>query len=309
MVYRYSYCFNNPLKYTDPSGYLISASGSRARMGSYLRRHGYSQVDIWMMESDPFMGPTLDYENSGCGGGGGMGYGTSFYETFVRPTQHPDFTSIKKHDGQYGYWVREYVDNNGYIVYPKGLKGDGIVPEISICERFIPITSPSGGEASLAGELFLSGAKGFGVGMEHSPGSIRLSNGSGISPKYYSSGWTGGSRARITTYNLSAWGGRIAKGSIAASAGFGAYHIYNGYQEDGGTYGINAQVATGQAVGGIAGGWGGAMGGAAAGAAICAWFGGVGAVPGAIIGGIIGGIVGGWGGSELGGAAVLQIHR
>jgi len=149
---RYSYCINNPLKYLDPSGYLFSASGDRVRMESYLRRQGYSQVDIWMMESDPFMGSAFDFgESCGGGGGGGMGYGTTFYETFVRPTQQPNFTSIEKHDGQYGYWVREWVDSNGSIVYPTGkLSGGGNITEISICEKFIPITLPQseGGEHS-----------------------------------------------------------------------------------------------------------------------------------------------------------------
>jgi hypothetical protein len=65
----YSYCLNNPLKYTDPSGYLLSASGDRAISESYLRRHGYSQVDIWWMESFTDLGYVFG-ESGGfaCGG-------------------------------------------------------------------------------------------------------------------------------------------------------------------------------------------------------------------------------------------------
>lgn len=54
---------------------------------------------------------------------------------------------------------------------------------------------------------------GFGfTAVEKMPGSFRLTNGayngSAWSPRYYGSGWTGGSRARISTYNI----GKIGKG-------------------------------------------------------------------------------------------------
>jgi hypothetical protein len=83
----------------------------------------------------------------------------------------------------------------------------------------------------------------------------------------------------------------------------GGQIIYGVYQ-DGGTYGYNAQVATGSALGGFAGGLVGAKSGAAIGGAIGVWFGGVGAVPGAIIGGFVGGVVGGLAGSKAGEAAI-----
>ena len=60
-----------------------------------------------------------------------------------------------------------------------------------------------------------------GTGLENTVGSFRLTNGayngSKWSPKYYSSGWTGGSRARITTYNI----GRVGKLIGRISVGFG----------------------------------------------------------------------------------------
>lgn len=103
--------------------------------------------------------------------------------------------------------------------------------------------------------------------------------------------------------NVSKFGG-VANGvgKAAPFVGFGisALKIQEGYTLDGGTFGPNAQQATGGAVGSIAGGYIGAEAGAAAGAAIGVWFGGVGAVPGAIIGGIIGGIGGGMAGEEIG---------
>lgn len=96
----------------------------------------------------------------------------------------------------------------------------------------------------------------------------------------------------------------VAKGLGSAapfvSVGVGALQIQEGYNMDGGTFGPNAQSATGGAVGSAVGGYAGAEAGAAVGAAVGVWFGGVGAVPGAIIGGIIGGIGGGMAGEAIG---------
>ncbi len=150
----------------------------------------------------------------------------------------------------------------------------------------------------------VDGIGGFGTGMGDLDGSYRLSKGGRLSPKYYSSNWTGGSRARITTYSAAKLSTRIIQGAIVVSAGLHVYNINQANIQDGRTFGYNTQVATAQAAGNLLGAWGGAETGAAAGAAIGVWFGGVGAVPGAIIGGVIGGFLGGWGGSELGGASV-----
>ncbi|WP_159479090.1 hypothetical protein [Chryseobacterium sp. 18068] len=78
------------------------------------------------------------------------------------------------------------------------------------------------GKGGQANWFFASGA----ALTEASRGSFRLTNGayngSIFSPKYYQSAWTGGSRARITTYNIS----KI--GSIAGKASFGAGVIMDG---------------------------------------------------------------------------------
>ena len=104
---------------------------------------------------------------------------------------------------------------------------------------------------------------------------------------------------------------KLAKGAkwggLATGVALGEYEIYQGVQQDGGTYGYNAQVQTGGAVGGLAGGLAGAEAGAAAGAAIGTFFGGVGAVPGGIIGGLIGGVAGAWGGDYYGEKAAKAI--
>jgi len=133
----YSYCWNNPLKYTDPSGYLLDAeSWQRSMYESRLRRSGVSQSDIWMMENNPYWETYFDtpYTTS-------YATGSSYYSNYSiiygkQPENPHRFTS--------GYWVREYVDGNGNIIYPDGLSGMGYFPEITIVERFIPF--PPGGE-------------------------------------------------------------------------------------------------------------------------------------------------------------------
>ena len=160
--------------------------------------------------------------------------------------------------------------------------------------------------------MILDGSGGFGQGMVQAEGSFRLTNGSyngnQLSPKHYQSGWSGGSRAQITTYNMSRVGSNIGRGSIYGTLVLGAYKINEANVQDGRAFRYNTQVATAQTAGGIVGGSVGAKGGAAAGAAIGVWFWGGGAVPGAIIGGILGGVSGGYIGSEAAGAAVNEIH-
>lgn len=98
-------------------------------------------------------------------------------------------------------------------------------------------------------------------------------------------------------------------GGAVAGIALGGYEVYQGYVQDGGHYGYNAQVQTAGAVGGVVGGWAGAEAGASVGAGIGVWFGGVGAVPGAIIGGLIGGAVGAWTGDYYGEQAAKVIIK
>lgn len=69
--------------------------------------------------------------------------------------------------------------------------------------------------------------------------------------------------------------------------------IYDGWQQDGQTFGNNTQKQIVGATYGIAGGVAGAAIGAKIGFAIGTLFGGLGAIPGTIIGGAIGGYFGG----------------
>ena len=157
------------------------------------------------------------------------------------------------------------------------------------------------GAAALTGAGHMNNAVGgTGEGMQRSGGSFRLTdgaaNGNNLSPKHYPSGWQGGSRARITTHSMSGVGSTLGRASGAGSVVLGAADIADGIAQDGGTFGENAQRASGRTAGGFAGAWGGAKAGALAGSLGGPW--------GAAGGGVVGAIVGGWGGSVAGEAAV-----
>jgi RHS repeat-associated protein len=78
----------------------------------------------------------------------------------------------------------------------------------------------------------------FGVGaamMEWSSSSFRLTSGvasgSSFSPKWYSSGWTGGSRAGITTYNAGSVAIGLGRVSLGLGVGMDAIGVLNYYTE------------------------------------------------------------------------------
>ena len=121
----YSYCWNNPLKYTDPSGYLLDAeSWQRAMYESSLRRTGVSQSDIWMLENDSDWETYFDNPYT-CSDVARLSY-ISNYSTL--------------HGKRSGYYVIEYVDNKGKITHPKKLSEMGSLPEYVVRLWFIPIS-------------------------------------------------------------------------------------------------------------------------------------------------------------------------
>ncbi|MEN0083018.1 RHS repeat-associated core domain-containing protein, partial [Flavobacterium lindanitolerans] len=132
----------------------------------------------------------------------------------------------------------------------------------------------------------------------------------GKNGKYYKSSWGGnqytGSRSgALKAANNYKWAGR---GALLGSLVVGGINIHNGYQQDGGRFGYNSQVATGNTAGSLAGGWAGAEIGASIGAALGASFFGVGAVPGAIVGAFIGGLIGSSSGGYIGEQAVKSYY-
>ncbi|MEM6320942.1 MAG: 3-coathanger stack domain-containing protein [Bacteroidota bacterium] len=154
--------------------------------------------------------------------------------------------------------------------------------------------------SSTAAGATADGVGGLGAGLTTQGGSVRLTNGAyngnGLSPKYYASGWTGGSVAQIKTYNLGTVGRAAGRLGTAGTIGLGVIDVgSNAYNEGG--FGAQTQLATGRFAGSLSGG--------AAGAALGANFFGIGAIP----GGIVGGIIGGYGGSKAGEKVVETIQN
>ncbi len=155
---------------------------------------------------------------------------------------------------------------------------------------------------------FMSGLE----GMTGQFGNINLgSNGSSYFRQSSGSIFRGNQYVSVTSAaskysgltKFSKWGG------LATGVALGGYEVYQGVQQDGGTYGYNAQVQTVGALGALGAGALGADIGAKIGAGVGVWFGGVGAVPGAIIGGIIGGGFGAWSGDYFGEAAAKTVIK
>jgi len=117
--------------------------------------------------------------------------------------------------------------------------------------------------------------------------------------KFYGNG-----RTYINPAYMGKPGNILGKASIAGTVIIGSVNIYNGIQQDGGSFGHNAAVATGGTVGGAIGAYEGAILGAEIGAGIGVWVGGLGAAPGALIGGVVGGVIGGIVGTKVGESVV-----
>ena len=148
-------------------------------------------------------------------------------------------------------------------------------------------------------EHTMNGLGGVADGLIMNTGSYRwrngIYNGNQFSPKYYSSGWAGGSKAQIRTFKISRAGKVISRGTIVGSVLLEVPEVVEGFDESP-EEGVKQLAGAG---GGLAGAWAGGALGAEFGAAI-GLFGGPFAeitVPGgAIIFGAGGAIVGGfWG--------------
>ena len=135
-----------------------------------------------------------------------------------------------------------------------------------------------------------------GTGFNKAGGSFRLTHNGSFSPKYYKSGWGGGSRGNIKTYKSVKVGGAVSKFATPVGIAFSGYNLYGAYKEDGNQWGNNCKITACSE----AGSWAGAAGGAASGAAIGSVCGPPGTVVGGILGGIFGGFEGGKGGKEIG---------
>jgi hypothetical protein len=73
---RYSYVFNNPLKYVDPSGYLSKPGAGFKRWFYYFMLKIRRDVNIVNYDDDPFGTDYIFYDGMGTSGGGGGASGS-----------------------------------------------------------------------------------------------------------------------------------------------------------------------------------------------------------------------------------------
>ena len=118
--------------------------------------------------------------------------------------------------------------------------------------------------------------------------------------KYYPSGWHGGSPAKVTTYPMVKFGGKLGKASFGASVLLSVDDGVQSYQKDGKTIGVHTQRSVGRTVGSMSGG----LAGAEWGGVVCAPGGPV-AIGCAIVGSIAGSIYG----SEVVEGAVKSVQN
>ncbi|SHG41439.1 hypothetical protein [Chryseobacterium vrystaatense] len=203
--------------------------------------------------------------------------------------------------------IHAKVSENGYLTYwTRGAAQNGNTLE-EMVGHMLNLSSSDGAEIRQYSGIFAThsfldvglvgnindGLGGFAEGLSYNgKNGIKLYVGTarpGIPVDLGFTKFYGNGKTYIQPAYMGKVGGVLGKASIAGTVIIGGINIYNGIQKDGGTFGLNATIATGGTIGGVAGAYGGAI----LGAAIGVWFGGVGAAPGALIGGIIGGVVGG----------------
>jgi RHS repeat-associated protein len=303
---RYSYCLNNPLTLTDPSGYgflsncLVKALDVIAiparmltegvcwledKMNGWERNGSYFDGDYLMGNAAPYNVPI-----NPCDQLASPHYVDPLFQEFYEP-KHLIIPDV---DG--GYYEPVWATTSAQLQMKGryGLKNFGpmmIKSELRYrkVERY---------ETTFSSRI-LDGLGGMGTGMKRMGGTFRLTNGayngSQVSLKHYASNWQGGSRARISTYSMAKWGSGIVCSSGFLGAAMGGVDILQGMAVDGWTFGVNTQAAIGRTAvsieGSSVGAWiGGIVGG---------FFFGYGAIPGAIIGGAAGGWLGSEGGEKL----------
>jgi RHS repeat-associated protein len=236
--------------------------------------------------------------------------GLNWYDNGARPynSPFPNTPTPDPHaENYYSLSPYSWVGNNPMkYIDPTGM--DSINVNNSTTVNYIERNAESTVSTIATADAVNNGIGGGAEGAGNISGTFRLQGGANnsklFSPKYYPSGFTGAG-STVTTYSFSKIAA-VGKVTTVVSVAMSAYNVYEGVQLDGGTYGDNAQIATGKAVGGISGAWLGAKSGASIGASIGIWFDGVGVIPGTIIGGVVGGIIGGFTGDAIGGKVVEE---
>ncbi|PTT24023.1 hypothetical protein DBR28_18655 [Chryseobacterium sp. HMWF028] len=167
--------------------------------------------------------------NDGQGGGGGFTFtGKSAVSMFNYFKDGGRMSGLSFQKNKVSWWT-DYDDPDADV------KGIGELHMLKSAQGSLDFMDKWYDTGSKVNWLFSSIAAGIG----NTAGSFRLTNGayngSAWSPKYYSSAWRGGSRAKISTYNISRIGGILGKASFVAGLtmdGIGVYNYYNNPSSD-----------------------------------------------------------------------------
>ncbi len=344
----YSYVLNNPLKYTDPSGWAYGGYQFLRLTQGFNLETPSNGGEAW--DPNGAMGYLVDgvactkFEYLEAERAGGIVHPKGI-SSFFKVTQ-ADGTVVNTADA--GEAVNLFNEGNksfnaelknGVITISERRVTNLIQQNTGIQTGDISLNTAISINASLGGfmggEIYLKdiatikidpneGAQ-SGGGWDNSKLALDIGGGIygaletasrpgnqwlGKNGKYYNNSWGGNqyTGGRSGAFKAASNYKLAGRATVIATAIIGGIETYNGYQMDGGQFGYNAQSAAGQTVGGIGGGIGGAALGAEIGAGIGVWFGGVGAIPGAIIGGFIGGFGGGYLGGNVGGGVVNYYH-
>ena len=263
---RYSYCQNNPTCATDPSGYIV-AQQNTGSIGSggfgninwdYLRFSGESEG--YRNDRFGFLASTYQYDYSRHGYYNGLGNevsasvamdqlykGTTVWGSLKGGAAVNALNSLKN-----GFTLYRFDFTSGYTSYVASIGDIGkatVFPNGGLSYSnptagaiYIGMwgdesggggrPAGGGGDLNTAGYIF-SGIGVTGTGLSMVGGTFRVTDGANgtFSPKFYESGWKGGSPARIATYSVSKVGIWASEGANAVTTGIAYYKIFNGTQE------------------------------------------------------------------------------
>jgi hypothetical protein len=265
---RYSYALNNPLVYTDPSGYSIQTHPDYDTMDEWVTPSGWGfgriigqynytnyQYMVTPMSAYRFNWATGEYTDQE---GNVVSFNEvksnilysnaisvdSWAEAYMAVGFADEYIEAISGSVQAGIAVTAtFSDNSSLIIQ---MQNGGSYSEV--------FNSPSQTGYASSGGGFGNVVSGFGFGgavASNMDGTFRLTKGGTFSPKYYSSGWKGGSPARIATYSVSKIGTGVSTGASALSTGLAYYDIYSeGAQPityvdaTVGTVGLSSSIAT-----------------------------------------------------------------
>jgi RHS repeat-associated protein len=198
----YNYTLSNPIMLIDPNGKAPQ---------DWVKKKG---SDIWEYDSG-VQNESMAKER--------YGEGTEYMDdggTYQGKVNEVSVGTITAHTGGLQTWDGGSYQNKD--LNPNTFSSTASLPNPFMQNWYNP--------ASKGNTVF--GAGSFGLSLSSS--SFRLTNGtangSALSPKLYSSGWTGGSRAGIKTHNVGKVGGFLGKVSFGLGVGMDAIGVYNYYK-------------------------------------------------------------------------------